>query len=78
MHIVDLFLGATTEPRPKLSPIRPDLSPEVDDWVEKALAIESNNRFPYIPTMWNELIRILMNGRGPSAERIRQTFRLPG
>lgn len=75
---VDLFLGATTEPRPKLSPIRPDLSPEVDDWVEKALAIESNNRFPYIPTMWNELIRILMNGRGPSAERIRQTFRLPG
>jgi serine/threonine-protein kinase len=74
---VDLFLAATTDPRPKLSPIRPDLSPEVDAWVARALSIRPDDRYPYISTMWNDLIRIMMNGRGPSAERVRATFRLP-
>ncbi len=75
---VDLFLDATSAPRPKLSPLRPDLSPEVDAWVERALAIERDQRYPYISTLWNDLIRVMMNGKGPSADRVRQTFRLPG
>jgi eukaryotic-like serine/threonine-protein kinase len=74
----DLFLEATSAPRPKLSPLRPDLSPEVDAWVERALAIERDQRYPYISTLWNDLIRVMMNGKGPSADRVRQTFRLPG
>jgi serine/threonine-protein kinase len=74
---IDLFLAATTAPRPQLSPLRPDLSPEIDTWVERALSIRPDDRYPYITTLWNELIRIMMNGRGPSAERVRAAFRLP-
>jgi len=74
----DLRLAATSAPRPPLSPLRPDLSPEIDGWVERALAIEKDQRYPYISTMWNDLIRVMMNGKGPSADRVRQTFRLPG
>jgi eukaryotic-like serine/threonine-protein kinase len=74
----DLSLAATNDPRPKLSTLRPDLSPEIDAWVERALAIDRDARYPYVSTMWNDLIRVMMNGTGPSAERVRQTFRLPG
>jgi serine/threonine-protein kinase len=74
---VDLFLAATTARRPKLSALRPDLSPEIDGWVELALSIRPEERYPYITTLWNDLIRIMMNGSSPSAERVRATFRLP-
>lgn len=74
----ELFIAATTAPRPKLSPFRPELPEEIDEWAARALAIDRDHRFPYIPTMWNELIRILRNARGPNAERVRQTFHLPG
>lgn len=76
--IAHLFRSATGDPRPKLSPLRSDLPAEIDGWVERALALEPDQRYPYISTMWNDLIRIMMNGSGPSADRIRQTFRLPG
>ncbi len=74
----ELFIAVTTGQRPKLSTLRPELPEEIDTWVERALAIEHNQRYPYIPSLWNELIRIMRNARGPSAERVRQTFRLPG
>lgn len=73
----ELFLAVTTAPRPKLSSFRPELPEEIDMWVERALAINRDQRYPYVPTLWNELIRILRNARGPSAERVRQTFHLP-
>lgn len=73
-----LFLAVTTAPRPKLSTYRPELPEEIDAWVEQALAIDRDQRYPYIPTLWNDLIRILRNARGPNAERVRQTFHLPG
>jgi len=31
-----------------------------------------------VSTMWNDLLRIVMAGATPSAERARATFRLPG
>jgi len=74
----ELFLAVTTAPRPKLSTFRPELPEEIDAWVERALAIHRDDRYPYIPTLWNDLIRILRNARGPNAERVRQTFHLPG
>ncbi len=74
----ELFIAVTTAPRPKLSTYRSDLPEEIDGWVERALAIEREQRYPYIPTLWNDLIRILRNARGPNAERVRQTFHLPG
>lgn len=73
----DLFMAATSAPRPQLSTSRPDLSPEIDAWIERALAVRPDDRYPYITTLWNDLIRVMMNGRGPSAERVRQAFRLP-
>lgn len=74
----ELFIAVTTSPRPKLSTYRPELPEEIDTWVERALAIDREQRYAYIPTLWNDLIRILRNARGPSAERVRQTFHLPG
>jgi serine/threonine-protein kinase len=74
----ELFLAVTMGPRPKLSTYRPELPEEIDQWVERALAIDRDHRYAYIPTLWNELIRVLRNARGPSAERVRQTFHLPG
>lgn len=74
----ELFIAVTTSPRPKLSTYRAELPQEIDAWVERALAIDRDQRYAYIPTLWNDLIRILRNARGPSADRVRQTFHLPG
>lgn len=75
---LDLFIKATTDPRPKLTPLRPELPPDIDAWVARVLAIKSEERYAYIPAMWNDLIGIVMRGKSPSAELARQTFRLPG
>jgi serine/threonine-protein kinase len=74
---LDIFIAATTEPRPKLTPVRPELSPEIDLWLARALALERQDRFPYVSIMWNELIRIVMHGNSPSAVKARATFHLP-
>jgi hypothetical protein len=63
--------------RPLLSPYRPELPPEVDEWVKRALAIEADDRYPYVSSMWNDFIRLVMQGRGPSAAKARATFSLP-
>jgi serine/threonine-protein kinase len=75
--MVDILMAATMGERPVLSTIRPELPREVDDWVKKALAIEAEDRYAYVSSMWNDLIRIVMGGAGPSANRARQTFSLP-
>ena len=46
-------------------------------WV-RSLTVNRDQRYPYITAMWNELLRIVMSGTGPSADRARATFRLPG
>jgi serine/threonine-protein kinase len=75
---LDLFMKVLKDPRPRLSPLRPELSPEIDTWVARALAVDRDQRYAYIPVMWNELIRVVISGSGPSAVRARATFRLPG
>ena len=74
---LDLFITATTAPRPALTPLRPDLPPEVDAWVARALAIKRDDRHPYVSSMWNELIGVVMKGNSPSAVKARAAFRLP-
>ncbi len=76
--MVDILMAATMGERPALSPIRPELPRDVDEWVKKALAIEAEDRYPYISSMWNDLIKIVMAGNGPSSSKARQTFSLPG
>ncbi len=77
--MVDILMAATMGARPPLSPFRPELpAEEVDAWVQRALAIEAEDRYPYVSSMWNDFIRVVMNGSGPSAEKARQSFSLPG
>lgn len=75
---LDMFMKAIKDDRPRLTDYRPDLPPAVDAWVAQALAIEKEHRYPYVSTMWNDLLRIVMSGTTPSAEKARATFRLPG
>jgi eukaryotic-like serine/threonine-protein kinase len=74
---LDLFMLATTAPRPALTPLRPDLPPEIDSWCARALAIEKEDRYPYVSSMWNDLISVVMKGTSPSAVKARAAFRVP-
>ncbi len=43
--VVELMINVTKGPREKLSPFRTDLSPDIDAWVQQALAIDREDRF---------------------------------
>lgn len=75
---LELFMKVLKDPRPGLHAGRPELPVEIDAWAARALAVDRAQRHPYVSVMWNELIRIVMNGSGPSAARARATFHLPG
>jgi len=51
----DVLLQATRGERPSLYALRPDMRPEVDDWVKQALAIEPADRFTRVRGMWQAL-----------------------
>ena len=55
------FRAATTAPRPPLSPLRPDLPREIDDWVAQVLAIDAELRFRTLRGAWNALLAALGN-----------------
>jgi len=76
--MVDILMAATMGERPQLHPLRPELGAEIDAWVRKALAIEADDRYPYVSSLWNDFIRIVMSGTGPSADKAKATFSLPG
>jgi len=75
--MVDILMAATMGERPVLSDVRPELAPDCDTWIAKALAIESDDRYPYVSTMWNDFIRIVMNGKGPSSQHAQANFSVP-
>jgi serine/threonine-protein kinase len=50
--VVELMLGVTSGPRPRVAESRPDLSPDIDAWVEQALAILPEDRFQSINGTW--------------------------
>lgn len=74
---LDLFIKVTQDPRPRLTEIRPELHPEIDAWLARSLAVDKADRYPFVTTMWNELIRIVANGSSPSAHKTRVMFHLP-
>lgn len=53
--IYELLKKVTTAPRPSLHALRPDLSKDVDDWVNIALAVDRDHRFERVRAMWNAL-----------------------
>ncbi|MEM9694009.1 MAG: serine/threonine-protein kinase [Myxococcota bacterium] len=75
--MVDILMAATMGERPKLADRRPELGDAIDQWCKKALAIEPDDRHPYVSSLWNDFIRIVMAGSGPSADKARATFSLP-
>ena len=75
--MVDILMAATMGERPPLTPLRPELAPQIDAWVVKSLAIEADERYSYVSSMWNDLIRIVQNSQGPSSEKARACFTLP-
>lgn len=50
-----LLALVTTSERPSLHALRPDLPPEIDDWVNMALAIEPEQRFLKAKGLWAAL-----------------------
>lgn len=66
-----VLLRVLREPRPRLTTFRPDLPPQVDDWVQEALSLDPSYRYLDMPSMWNALLAAVQRGRSPSAYRAR-------
>ncbi len=63
----DFYLAATTAPRPRLTGLRDDLPPDVDEWVELALAIDPDARFSTV----SALVKALSTALGlPQSQRM--------
>ncbi|WP_437481125.1 serine/threonine-protein kinase [Sorangium sp. So ce1014] len=52
---VDILLAAARGPRPSLYALRPDLPPEIDAWVARALAVVPEERFQDVRALWSAL-----------------------
>jgi serine/threonine-protein kinase len=57
--ILEKFQLATSSERPSLYNERPDLPPEIDQWVVQALAIDPDMRFQKVRGMWTALRGVL-------------------
>jgi serine/threonine-protein kinase len=57
--IVEKLHLVTTAKRPSLHHLRPDLPPEIDEWVAEVLAIDPDLRFRQVRGMWNALRAIM-------------------
>lgn len=54
-NLVEMLKIVSTGPRPSLHACRPELSSNVDYWVQQALAIEPDERFMTASACWNAL-----------------------
>jgi len=65
--VLDVCTWAMKGERPSLHALRPSLPRAIDVWVEKALAIEPNDRFQSVKALWTSLEGLL-------AERAQSPF----
>ncbi|AUX36473.1 MULTISPECIES: serine/threonine-protein kinase [Sorangium] len=65
---VDILLAAARGPRPSLHAFRPDLPPEVDAWVARALAVVPEERFQDVRALWSALEPLLDRAARAEAE----------
>jgi serine/threonine-protein kinase len=71
-----LYETATTAPRPRVTAFRPELSRALDDWFQRALAIEVRDRFVDMNQMWAGFTEALLMSDTPSLRAFRNgTFR---
>lgn len=71
------LLRVLREPRPRLTAFRPDLLPDIDQWVQESMSLDPSDRFLDVPSMWNALLDIVQRGYSPSAYRARALSFLP-
>lgn len=57
--IDQLLRAVTRDERPSLHALRPDLPPAIDDWVKRTLAIDREERFFNVATMWRDFVRVV-------------------
>ena len=53
--VMELMVKVTSAPRPRVHARRPDLSPDLDAWVEQALALAPEDRFRSVRATWRAL-----------------------
>ncbi len=53
--VVHIMMEVTSAPRPRIHALRPELSPDIDAWVEQALAVDRNARFSSVRGTWHAL-----------------------
>jgi hypothetical protein len=87
--MTEILKAATAGKRPSLSQRRPDLPLRIDNWVERVLAIDPEQRFSSIRLCWDHLLYALEVGPHPEqattaatmpppeAEKIRQWLEAP-
>ncbi len=64
--VPEVCVWAQTGERPSLVALRPNLPAQLDDWVQKALAIDPEARFQSIRDLWNGLEAVLAGtGKAP-------------
>jgi len=51
-----VLLRVLRDPRPRLTTFRPDLPPQVDDWVQEALSLDPSYRYLDTPRLWTPLL----------------------
>lgn len=61
-----LLFEVIRAPRPSLRALRPELPAAIDDWVQKALAIDAADRFPTVGKMWSTLASIIESRGAPA------------
>ncbi len=69
-----LYEMATRDPRPRLTAYRPELSPAIDVWVARAMAIQVEQRFPDVGTLWGEFLEAIMQSETPSIRRYKTLY----
>ena len=66
-----LYELATTAPRPLLTSFRPELDPAIDQWVQRALAIDARERYADMQTLWNDFLEAITQSETPSLRRFK-------
>jgi serine/threonine-protein kinase len=57
--LTQLLRDVTGAPRPSLHALRPDLSPDVDDWVTHALSIDPEHRFQSVTALFTAFTHVV-------------------